>query len=63
VTYAVAAAMGIILISKAKTGEAHDIFLQGNILVSPADTMVFDAVPVPVVLVHAIFYKEFLSSR
>jgi ABC-type Mn2+/Zn2+ transport system permease subunit len=61
VTYAVAAAMGIILISKAKTGEAHDIFLQGNILgITRADTMVLLAVAVPVLLVHALFYKEFL---
>jgi len=58
VTYAVAAAMGIILISKAKTGEAHDIFLQGNILVSPRRHDVLIAVAVPVLLVHAIFYKE-----
>jgi len=61
VTYAVAAAMGIILISKAKTGEAHDIFLQGNILgITRSDTLVLLAVAIPVLLVHAVFYKEFL---
>jgi len=61
VTYAVAAAAGIILISKAKTGEAHDIFLQGNILgITAGDTMTLIAVAVPVLLLHAIFYKEFL---
>jgi ABC-type Mn2+/Zn2+ transport system permease subunit len=61
VTYAVAAAVGIILISKAKTGEAHDIFLQGNILgITRVDTFVLLAVAVPVLLVHVIFYKEFL---
>jgi ABC-type Mn2+/Zn2+ transport system permease subunit len=61
VTYAVAAAVGIILISKAKTGEAHDIFLQGNILgITRVDTLVLLAVAVPVLLVHVIFYKEFL---
>jgi zinc transport system permease protein len=61
VTYAVAAAVGIILISKAKTGEAHDIFLQGNILgITRVDTLVLLAVAVPVLLVHLIFYKEFL---
>ena len=61
VTYAVAAAVGIILISKAKTGEAHDIFLQGNILgITRVDTIVLLAVAVPVLLVHLIFYKEFL---
>jgi ABC-type Mn2+/Zn2+ transport system permease subunit len=61
VTYAVAAAVGIILIAKAKTGEAHDIFLQGNILgITRVDTLVLLAVAVPVLLVHLIFYKEFL---
>jgi len=61
VTYAVAAAAGIILISKAKTGEAHDIFLQGNILgITATDTVTLIAVAVPVLLLHVIFYKEFL---
>src|SRR5687768_12233773 len=61
VTYAVAAAVGILLIAKAKTGEAHDIFLQGNILgITRTDTLVLLAVAVPVLLVHLIFYKEFL---
>src|SRR5919201_5297908 len=61
VTYAVAAAIGILLISKAKTGEAHDIFLQGNILgITRADTLVLLAIAVPVLIVHTAFYKEFL---
>ncbi|HUO52322.1 MAG TPA: metal ABC transporter permease [Gemmatimonadaceae bacterium] len=61
VAYAVAAALGILLISKAKTGEAHDIFLQGNILgITRTDTLTLIAVAVPVLLVHSIFYKEFL---
>ncbi|HET7457424.1 MAG TPA: metal ABC transporter permease [Gemmatimonadaceae bacterium] len=61
VTYAVAAAVGILLIAKAKTGEAHDIFLQGNILgITRADTWVLLAVSVPVLLAHVVFYKEFL---
>ena len=61
VTYAVAAALGILLIAKAKTGEAHDIFLQGNILgITRADTLVLLAVSVPVLLAHVLFYKEFL---
>jgi len=61
VTYAVAAAAGILLIAKAATGEAHDIFLQGNILgITRADTLVLLAVSVPVLLVHVAFYKEFL---
>ena len=61
VTYAGAAASGILLVAKAKTGEAHDIFLQGNILgITHADTLVLLAVTVPVLLVHVVFYKEFL---
>ena len=61
VTYAVAAAAGILLISKAVTGEAHDIFLQGNILgITRGDTLVLLAVSVPVLLLHGVFYKEFL---
>ena len=61
VTYAVAAAAGILLIAKARVGEAHDLFLQGNILgITRVDTYVLLAVAVPVLLVHAVFYKEFL---
>lgn len=61
VTYAVAAALGIILVAKARGGEAHDIFLQGNILgITRSDTLVLLAVSVPVLLAHALFYKEFL---
>ena len=61
VTYAVAAAAGILLISKAATGEAHDIFLSGNILgITRADTLVLLAVTILVLVAHALFYKEFL---
>ncbi|MCX5766722.1 MAG: metal ABC transporter permease [Gemmatimonadetes bacterium] len=61
VTYAAAAAAGILLIAKATSGEAHDIFLQGNILgITRADTLVLLAVTVPVLLIHFVFYKEFL---
>src|SRR5215208_7163542 len=61
VTYAVAAALGILLIAKARSGEAHDIFLQGNILgITRTDTLVLLAVAMPVLLVHLAFYKEFL---
>jgi ABC-type Mn2+/Zn2+ transport system permease subunit len=61
VVYAVAAAAGILLISKAATGEAHDIFLQGNILgITRKDTLVLLGVTVPVLLIHLAFYKEFL---
>jgi len=61
VTYAVAAAAGILLVAKASTGEAHDIFLQGNILgITRKDTLVLLGVSVPVLLLHVLFYKEFL---
>ena len=61
VGYAVAAAAGILLISKAKSGEAHDIFLSGNILgITREDTLVLLAITIPVLVVHALFYKEFL---
>jgi len=61
VTYVVAAAAGILLISKATTGEAHDIFLQGNILgITLTDMWVLLGVAIPVLLVHFVFYKEFL---
>jgi zinc transport system permease protein len=61
VTYAVAGALGILLVAKAAGGEAHDIFLSGNILgITRADTLVLLAVAVPVLLVHLVFYKEFL---
>jgi zinc transport system permease protein len=61
VAYAVAAAAGILLIAKAATGEAHDIFLQGNILgITGSDTVELLAITLPVLVAHAIFYKEFL---
>ena len=59
--YAVAAAVGILLISKAAHGEAHDLFLQGNILgITRHDTLLLLGVTVPVLLLHVVFYKEFL---
>ena len=61
VTYAVAAAAGILLISKAAAGEAHDIFLSGNILgITRGDVWVLLGVSLPVLIVHLVFYKEFL---
>lgn len=61
VTYAVAAAAGILFIAKAVHGEAHDIFLQGNILgITRKDTVVLLAVGAPVLALHAVFFKEFL---
>jgi ABC-type Mn2+/Zn2+ transport system permease subunit len=61
ITYSVAEAVGILLIAKAVSGEAHDIFLSGNILgITRRDTLVLLAVAVPVLGVHVLFYKELL---
>jgi zinc transport system permease protein len=61
VTYAVAGAIGILLIAKAAHGEAHDLMLEGNILgITRHDTLVLLAVAAPVLLAHLAFYKEFL---
>jgi len=61
--YAVAGAVGILLIAKAAHGEAHDLMLEGNILgISRTDMLVLLAVTVPVLLAHAAFYKEFLFT-
>jgi ABC-type Mn2+/Zn2+ transport system permease subunit len=61
VVYAAAGALGILLIAKAVAGEAHDVFLSGNILgITRADTLTLLAVSVPVLLLHLVFYKEFL---
>lgn len=61
VVYAAAGALGILLIAKAVAGEAHDIFLSGNILgITRSDTLTLLAVCLPVAALHSIFYKEFL---
>jgi ABC-type Mn2+/Zn2+ transport system permease subunit len=61
VAYSVAAALAILFIAKAAAGEAHDIFLQGNILgITRRDWVVLLAVSLPVLAVHVAFYKEFL---
>lgn len=61
VAYVVAGGLAILFIAKATVGEAHDIFLQGNILgITRTDWLVLLAVGVPVLLVHVVFYKEFL---
>jgi len=61
ITYAVAGALGILLIAKATVGEAHDIFLQGSILgITARDTLLLLGVSLVVLLLHTLFYKEFL---
>jgi zinc transport system permease protein len=61
VWYAVAAAAGILLIAKATVGEAHDIFLQGNILgITHRDTIELLIAAVPVLVGQVLLFKEFL---
>jgi zinc transport system permease protein len=63
VTYAVAGAFGVLLISKAVAGEAHDLFLHGNVLgVTRRDTIEVLLVGIPMLAIHALFYKEFLFA-
>lgn len=60
-TYAIAAGVGVLLIAKATTGEAHDVFLHGNIIgITRRDTWVLIGITAPVLLMHLVFYKEFL---
>jgi zinc transport system permease protein len=63
VWYATAAAAGILLIAKSAVGEAHDIFLQGNILgITRADTIELLLVSVPVIAGQVFFAKELLFT-
>jgi len=63
VWYAVAASAGILLIAKAAVGEAHDIFLQGNILgITRADTLELLVASIPVVAGQFLFQKELLFT-
>jgi zinc transport system permease protein len=63
VWYAVAAAAGILLIAKAAVGEAHDIFLQGNILgITRSDTLELLIASIPVVAGQFFFQKELLFT-
>ncbi|MBM4188476.1 MAG: metal ABC transporter permease [Gemmatimonadetes bacterium] len=61
VTYAASAAVGILLIAKAASGEGHDIFLQGNVLgMSRHETVELLAVVIPILGLHAALAKEFV---
>lgn len=63
VWYAVAASAGILLIAKAAVGEAHDIFLQGNILgITRGDTIELLIASVPVIAGQFFFQKELLFT-
>lgn len=61
VFYVLAGAAGILLIAKAAAGDAHDIFLHGNILgITRHETIELASVAAIVLALHAAFYKEFL---
>jgi zinc transport system permease protein len=63
VWYGVAAAAGILLIAKAAVGEAHDIFLQGNILgITRSDNIELLVISAPVVGLQFLFQKELLFT-
>ena len=63
VWYAVAASAGILLIAKATVGEAHDIFLQGNILgITRSDTIELLIASLPVLAGLFVFQKELLFT-
>src|SRR5258708_10173765 len=58
VTYAAAAAAGILLVSKAAVGEAHDRFFQGNILgITRADQYVLLGIALPVLVIHLAYLQ------
>jgi zinc transport system permease protein len=61
VFYTLAGAAGILLIAKATVGDAHDIFLHGNILgITRTETVELAVVAAIVLALHTVFYKEFL---
>jgi zinc transport system permease protein len=61
VIYTLAGAAGILLIAKATVGDAHDIFLHGNILgITRTETVELAVVAAVVLALHTVFYKEFL---
>lgn len=63
VWYAVAASAGILLIAKSSVGEAHDIFLQGNILgITRTDTLELLIASGPVIGGQLFFHKELLFT-
>jgi ABC-type Mn2+/Zn2+ transport system permease subunit len=62
VVYSVAAALGILMISKSAQGESHMLtLLQGDVLtVNPQETLQMLAVFAGVALIHLLFTKEFV---
>ena len=63
IAYAMAGALGILLVAKATVGEAHDIFLQGSILgITPGDIGVLVAAAVPVLILQIGFSRQVLYT-
>ena len=61
IAYTVAGAMGILLIAKATSAEAHDILLQGSILgITPSDVRILLAAGLPVLVLQAAFARQVL---
>jgi ABC-type Mn2+/Zn2+ transport system permease subunit len=59
--YVVAGAVAVLMIAKTAGADVHDLFIQGNILgVTLRDTITLLVVVGPVLLLHLLFYKEFL---
>jgi zinc transport system permease protein len=63
IAYAMAGALGILLVAKATVGEAHDIFLQGSILgITPGDVGVLVAAAIPVLILQIGFSRQVLYT-
>ncbi len=62
IAYAVASALGILLVARSAAGESHMLYLLfGNILaVTPLDNWLMGGVFAAVALIHYLFHKEFV---
>ena len=61
VAYVVAGGVAVLMIAKTAGADVHDLFIQGNILgIQTRDTVTLLAVVLPVLVLHALLYKEFL---
>ncbi len=61
IAYTVAGAAGILLVSKAAVGEAHDILIHGSILgITPGDIRVLLGAALPVLVLQLVFSRQVL---
>jgi zinc transport system permease protein len=59
--YVLAGAVAVLMVARTAGADAHDLFARGNILaISGAETRILAVVVGTVLLVHALFHKEFL---